>query len=637
MLKFIIILCLLLCSVFVSANKKPVFHHYTTEHGLSHNEVRVIRQAENGMLWLGTQNGLVSFDGYRFTVFKNKRNNSKTICGDKIYSLETSSLNGKIWVGTTVGLCVLDPLSGQSEAFPDTFQIKTNLHKTHIKFLYEDRIGYLWISASSGNYRYSIHHNTMERVFEGKNIKCVYEGREGVFWVCHDGILSRYDRNSDKIVKSYKSNIDHLYTDRFGVLWGVGQNGLYRYLPNLMEFEHLFEVKTKFNTGFNCITEDKNGRLVLGQYGGGISIYDPRLDEISHIIAKPGEVGSLSSDDVYDVYSDQAGVVWVGTQEGLDLYDWSRQRFEKWKHDPDSPKGLANSFVQYIYRDQQQNLWLGTRDGLDRFTGKDKEGMPQFEHYTLGFNQGDLHSNYIAGILVDSKKRLWAASWGNGLNVRYPNGKKWINFRHDENDSCSIASNDVISVLEDRRGRIWVGTLDGLSCLKEDKGKVCFKNYRSNSADSLSLFNHRIFKVFEDSRGRIWLASIDGGLSLMHEETDGKIWFQRFTHDPNNPKSIVDNEVFVIFEDSKQRLWIGTSPKGFCRVLETPDRKGQSNFSFVSYQEKDGLPDNEINGILEDSFGFLWISTNKGISRFNPEDETFVNYSEYDGVLKGKF
>ncbi len=631
---------LLLCvfSISVLGNRKPVLHHYTTEDGLFHNEIRLIRKAENGMLWLGTQNGLSSFDGYRFNVYKYDSNNPNSICSDKIYALETSS-TGLVWVGTTIGLCALNPLTGSSEAFPDTFDIETQLSTSFINTLLEDRSGYLWISCNTGNYRYSVNHNTMEEILPKKHVKSYYEGREGIFWVCHGRVVSKYDRKTDKILVSYPYNISKLYTDRFGVLWGVGDNGLYRYMPGKSDFEWVSHVKSSLRSGFDSIGEDKDGRLLLGVYAGGVTIYDPKNNEVSHLIAYPEEQYALSSNDVYDIFSDESGVVLIGTQEGLDVYDWSRQRFLKWNHSPDNPDGLSNSFIQYIYRDQKKQLWLGTRDnGLERLKSDANIVAPSFEHFPPGNAYGELSGNYITGILEDSKDRFWVASWGGGLNLKESGSDQWINFRNNKNDESSISNNGVISILEDRRGRIWVGTLGGLNRLvSDDEGEYSFKNFKHIPDDSLSISRNGIFKVFEDSKGRIWLAVTEGGLNLIQEEAEGKVWFKHFRHDPKNPRSISNDEVYIIFEDSKHRLWVGTSLKGFNRVFEEVDSDGKSKFWFKSYQEQDGLSDNEVNAILEDDFGYLWISTNSGISKFDPESETFVSYAEYDGVLKGKF
>lgn len=622
----------------VLAETNPVFHHYTTEDGLFHNEIRLIRKAHDGMLWLGTQNGLSSFDGYRFTVYKHNDNVPNSICSDKIYALETSA-TGNIWVGTTTGLCVLNPITNKASSFRDTFAISTNFENDNIHNLFEDRSGYLWISCSSGNYRYSVYNHTLEKFFAGKSVKSFYESSEGSFWICHDGEVSKYGRDSGKILECYSTDIDKLYNDRFGVLWGVGSAGLYRFMPGEARFELLSHVAHPLKTGFECIAEDREGNLFLGSYGGAITIYSPTTDEAKYLLANPSLQSGISSNDVYDIYGDEAGVVWVGTQEGLDVYDWSRQRFIKWKFEPDNPVGLSNSFIQTIYRDKNGFLWLGTRDrGLEKLKKGSSLYNPQFEHYPAKLDNSGIAGNYVACVLHDSRDRFWVASWGGGLSLKEKESDRWIRFRRNTESGNTIAGNSVISVIEDRRGRILVGTLSGLSVItKSGNNSFIFTNYFPENGNEKSISQKDIFKVFEDSKGRIWVGMNNGGLDLMHEEMDGSVWFEHFRHNAEDPTSISNDEVFVIFEDSKQRLWVGTSFAGFNRVIETVDEKGKSTFSFKSYKEKDGLGDNEVNAILEDDFGSLWISTNKGLSCFNPEDETFINYSEYDGVLKGKF
>lgn len=629
---------LLLFSLSVFSEIEPIFHHYTTEDGLFHNEIRLIRKARNGMLWLGTQNGLSSFDGYRFTVYKHDANNSNSICSDKIYALETSAA-GEIWVGTTSGLCILNPVTEKARAFKDTFNVKSNIENDYVRCLLEDRSGYLWISNSSGNYRYSVYNNTLEPVLNRVEVDNYFESREGNFWICHGNEVSTYNRNSKIIIKSFPVDIDKLYNDRFGVLWGVGPEGLFRFMPGKGKFELLKAIVHPLKKGFKCIAEDKDGDLFLGNYGNGITIYSPKTNEVNYLRAEPNAQYAVSSNDVYDIFSDEAGVVWIGTQEGLDVSDWSRQRFIKWKHHPNQAAGLSNSFIQSIYRNKQGELWLGTRDnGLEKLKSESSISIPEFEHFPSKDNFEGISGSYVAGMMEDSKQRFWVASLGGGLSMKTDGSTKWKHFRNNLSDANSIAGNEVVSVLEDRKGRILVGTLSGLSIvLEEINGNYCFKNYTAKTDNKRSLSGNAIFTVKEDSKGRIWIGTNNTSLNLMHEELDGEIWFEHFWHNSEDSTSISNNEVFVVFEDSKQRLWVGTSSLGFNLVIEEPDENGKSSFSFKSYTEKDGLADNEVNAFLEDDFGYLWISTNKGISRFNPDKETFDNYSEYDGVLKGKF
>ena len=636
MKKVFTIILLLVMTLSASAEKNHVFHHYSTKDGLFHNEIRLIRKARNGMIWLGTQNGLSSFDGYRFKVFKHKDTDPNSICSDKIYALETSA-NGNIWVGTTTGLCVLNSLTGKAHSFKDTFAIQSNFENDYIHTLLEDRSGYLWVSCSSGNYRYSIYQNTLEKVFEGKSVSSYYESNEGSFWVCYNGKVGKYDRNNNSIIKTYNASITRLFNDRYGVLWGVGPLGLYRFMPGKGQFELIENLQHPLRRGFSSIAEDREGNLFLGEYGGGLTIYSPSGNTHQYLAANSKLQNSISSNDIYDIFSDETGVVWLGTQEGLDVFDWSRQRFIKWKTEPTRTDGLSNSFIQSIYRDKKGRLWLGTRDkGLERLKEESSLHNPSFEHFPPSNNSG-MKGTYIADMLEDSQGRIWVASWDGGLNLKVKGSSSWINFRSSSESANSIENNTVTSVIEDRKGRILVGTLGGISIITGQKDDLIFTNYRPEQNNKKSLGGDSVFKVFEDSKGRIWIGMNNDGLDLMHEELDGTVWFEHFRHHPNDLTSLSNNEVFVIFEDSKKHLWVGTSFAGFNQVIENTNNDGKTSFSFQSYTEKDGLADNEVNAILEDEFGILWISTNKGISRFNPVDKSFVNYSDYDGVLKGKF
>ncbi|WP_460542439.1 ligand-binding sensor domain-containing protein [Echinicola sediminis] len=616
----------------------PVLHHYTTVDGLSHNEVRVMVKSSNGMLWLGTQNGLTAFDGHRFRVFKHNENDSLSICSDKIYSLATGT-SGKIWVGTTAGLCSLDPLTGKSAVFKDTFDIKTNLSSALITHLYEDKEQSLWILTDEGSFRYDIANSKLEKIWEGVQVESFYESRANSFWICHDQQVSLYSRKSGKIERSYAVDINKLYEDRFGTLWGVGTRGLFRFMPSQGKFEWLSEVHHPLKQGFGIISEDRQGRLFLGDYGGGVSIYDPKRGEATYLLSYPDQKSGLSSNDVYDIFNDGTGVVWIGTQEGLDYYDWTRQRFVKWQYDPANPKGLSNSFVQYIYRDRAENLWLGTRDnGLEKLQRAGSLKDPQFRHFPPDCEGNSICGEYVTAIFEDSKGRFWVGTMGGGLNLKQSGDSPWRHFHYEKNSEHALPSNSVTSITEDRKGQLLVGSLGGLSVLNMDEnGDFIFKNYQSDDTVKGSISGNSVFTIFEDSRGRVWIGINEYGLNLMHEDLDGRVWFEHFRHDPEDSNSLSNDEVFVLFEDSKKRLWVGTSTAGFNRVIEEKDKEGKSSFRFKAYTEREGLPDNEVNGILEDDFGFLWISTNNGLSKFDPDSERFWNYSEYDGVLKGKF
>jgi len=281
---------------------------------------------------------------------------------------------------------------------------------------------------------------------------------------------------------------------------------------------------------------------------------------------------------------------------------------------------------------------VGTREGIDQVVFSDGYLKPKVAPVEQKEKElRALKGKYITCIYKDSKNRIWIGTNSNGLYMYRKRSKSLAHFGHSEKDSLSIASNAALSVLEDNLGRMWFGTNNGLSLLNEEKtGEYTFKNFTHSEHKGRSLPLNYIYAVYQDSKGRIWLGMNQGGVALLQEKKE-KIDFLRFVHEPSNPMSLNNNEVFVIYEDTRQQVWFGTSQGGLNVLRENTDPTKGQEYCFESFTELDGLSDNEVNAILEDGSGYLWIATNKGLSKFNAKRGEFVNYTTYDGVLKGKF
>jgi len=632
---------LLLLSVLFSLNvlsQEYDFQHLTTVDGLSHNEVRKIVKDSEGFLWLGTQNGLSRYDGYKFKVYKASNSDTTSLIrGDKIYALGASLK--KIWVGSTRGLSIIDARTGKVLDSEIPNGAVKELKTSFIYSIVSDAKDAVWLSSQAGNFIINAVDYSSIEILKGYYVYSFIEGLEGNMWIGTNKGVVLYSSKTQKILETYGEigHVEDFYIDKFGVLWAAAGNGVYRFVAEKNHFHRIFSKHR-----INAINESKTGDLLFSSYGGGLIVYSRTTESFYRLSANPKNQGSLSSNDLYDVLVDKEGLIWAGTQEGLDVCDWTRHRFKKLIHDPDNANSLGNNFVQTIYKDKEGAFWFGTRDaGLDRVLFEDfNYKKPIYEHFPSDLTDEEaLWGSYISDVHEDDKNRKWIASWGNGLNLYDKKKKTFRHFTHNPDNPNSIASNQVISILEDHLGRIWLGTLGGLSLLIENEdGKITFRNFYHDKYNSKSLIINSIFKVYQDSKNRIWIGMNDGGLSLMHESTIGDIWFENFVHDSNDIHTINSNEVFVVFEDSKKRIWIGTSSAGMNLLLEEVDAKtGEIKYSFKRYSEENGLSDNEVNSLLEDAEGKLWIATNKGFSHFNPETENFINYTTYDGVLKGKF
>jgi signal transduction histidine kinase/streptogramin lyase len=275
---------------------------------------------------------------------------------------------------------------------------------------------------------------------------------------------------------------------------------------------------------------------------------------------------------------------------GVDRFDRQNGSWRHYRYNPDDPGSLSNNFVSAIYKDRSGVLWVGTASGLDRFNPETET----FTHYQAEPDgpPGSL-SNNVRTIYEGGEGEFWIGTKG-GL-YRFDREKEsWSHhYRHDPDDPHSLSNDWVFSFKEDREGRIWIGTLGG-GLNRFDPEKEIFARYQNVPGDPHSLSNNLVMSVFQDREGALWLATA-GGLDRL-----------------------------VLPEEHRDDV---SEAEGFDQGTET----------FTHYREKDGLSNDSVYCVLEDTQGHLWVSTNKGLSRFDPQRETFRNYDVTDGLQSNEF
>jgi signal transduction histidine kinase/CheY-like chemotaxis protein/ligand-binding sensor domain-containing protein len=236
----------------------------------------------------------------------------------------------------------------------------------------------------------------------------------------------------------------------------------------------------------------------------------------------------------------------------------------------------------------------------------------EFTHINTG---NGLSNSTIECIFKDSRDFLWFGT-RDGLN-RY-DGIKFVVYRNNTNDSASVSDNYIRSIFEDSKHNLWIGTANGLDKLDQRTNK--FTRYFFKSSDPTSLSDNTITQIFEDSRNNLWISTA-AGLNLYDQRLNN---FKRFVHHPDQITSIASNQVDCVFEDKQGRVWVGTD-KG----LELFDVRKEE---FKLYLNKSTDADNSIKIIRQDLLGNLWLGTeNGGVSRFNPTEQSFVDFKHHDG------
>src|SRR5271157_2866494 len=538
---------------------------WQTEQGLPQNTIMSTVQTRDGYIWLGTELGLVRFDGVRFTVFD--EGNTPEIKSNIVKAL-VEDHQGRLWIGTQGG-----GLAFLQDGKFTSYTSANGLSNDSVLSLYEDRRGNLWIGTDGGG---------LDRFKDGRFT--VYTTKVGL---ANDAVFS-------------------ITEDRQGSLWIGTHAGLNRLKDGVFT---TYTAKDGLKNAYvKSVREDRQGRLWVATIGGGLSWLDG-----SRFRTYTTQDG-LSSNEVCALYEDSEGSLWIGTSGGLDRFKGGR--FESYA----SKQGLSNDLVWSILEDREGSLWIGTGSGgLNRL---------QDGRFTTFSSQEGLSKDLALPVYEGQDGSLWVGTAGAGLN-RIKDGKittytskdglsddfvfsiagdgdgnLWIGtrkgldrFKNGKFSTYTMAqglpSDIVLVTYVDPSGNLWIGGRGGLSRFQNGK----FTTY--GSKDGLS--NEFVMSIEADREGSLWIGTGGGGLNRFQ---DGK-----FTAYTTN-QGLSSDVVMSTYQDAEGSLWIGTNNGGLNRFKDG---------KFTTYRMRQGLPDDAIFRILEDDNGNLWMSSDRGVFRVSKQ------------------
>lgn len=643
----------------LSAQKQQLkFDHLTTENGLPQEHVFCILQDHRGFLWLGMETGLARYDGYTFKTYRHDPADTTSISSNIIRALYQDE-SGMIWVGTDGGgLCRFDPRTETFATFKYQPQDPGSLSGNRIYGITQDRTGALWVATlgdglnrivfdSLGNGQKNLSINRFQAdpanpfALAEDNIWTIYLDRRQQLWIgTVGGGLDRLDlsspigskpefqhyRHQPAQIESISDNsIKAIFEDHLGMLWvGTEYRGLNRLDPASGKFKRFLANRgTPGSLSHNYVSsilEDDDQNLWIGTNGGGLNLYDPETESFAHYQHLAGDPYSLNGQLVNTIFQDRSGIIWVGmVTNGLNRMDPQKQQIRHFYAVPFQTGSLTSNLVKSIYEDRNGAIWVGTYGGgLSRFYPE----LGTFQHYRqVSANDTD-GSNNVQRIYEDRQGNFWIGTDGGGLYLFDRERKTFRSFNLSPSGKTKLTGNSVWTICEDLRGNLWIGTADGgLNCFR--KGSQEFEHFPHDAKDPNSINGTDVRIIYEDHLGILWIGTYDGGLNRMNP-ADGT--FIRYTNFPEDSTSISNNIITDIFESpSDRKLWIGTFGGGlnlFDRVSTT----------FTHFRESNGLANDVVKSIEEDQDGHLWISTLKGISKFDPGQQVFINYTSSDGL-----
>ena len=602
-----LLLSFLAASVCQAYGGQHNFRHLDSNDGLSANNVKCIVRDRLGFMWFGTKNGLNRYDGSKIKVYN---------CYDEALGRGNNNIgalyedeNSMLWIGTDRGIYRYDPhadIISHVESTADDGVEAGNW----VQRITGDRKGTIWAALpNQGIFRYrdgKVKHFPM--ILSG-NSKPSYAGdicvtSDGNLWVITsgDGIL-KYDDKAERFNRVRSNGND---TD---CLW------------------------------LCCVCESPEGNLIVGTPTGKLFEYNPLTDVITPVpFTRPA--------DTYLRYLECFGdELWIGTQTGLFVYNRRTGETIELKNNPLNPFSLSNNTIYCIYRDNENGAWLGTMFG----------GVNYMPHRKFGFTNYGLHhglsSQLIIGLGQDDKGRIWIGTEDNGVNTLDPSTgaiQRAPGFSPNDNLVLSMTTldnkvytsfarsglkradasgvqmayaadtehnNNVYSYLIDKQGTEWVGM--GLSLFRRMKGENTFSEIPGTAA----LW---IYTLFEASDGTIWIGTMGNGVFKHDPRTDTfKPYVYHQTAD--NTSGLRSNSINSIMEDSRGTIWVSTDRGGLSRYNPETD-------SFETFGIPEGLPDDVVYTVLEDSGNNLWFGTNHGLVRFSPTTGDIRVFTDRDGI-----
>lgn len=628
------------------------FGKLSTRHGLSQSNILCILQDAKGYMWFGTQNGLNVFNGYEIKVYTNIEGNPDAIGSNVVYALcEDSDEN--LWIGTEGG--GLNLFNRDTETFKHFSSEQNHGIVSHqiIRTIYEDQNHILWIDSygggidtydrKNGHVKHYSHQKANNQSLSSNLINVIYGDSKGNIWIGTERKgLNKYNRKKDAFIrypyqqangsihaKSSKflsgDTVNTIYEDRRGNIWiGTWGGGLNLLNPETNEFVYVLNDKSSFTHSDEIvvrgISEDKDGHIWVGFWNQGLIKINHESGKIQRYKHNPNRSSSLGSDIIWTLYTDRSGILWIGTWgDGLNKYVWEDNRFFHVNHEPKESNSLNNNKVTCLFEDRHDTFWIGTLGGgLNRF---DRDTGSYIFYLNDPKNPKSIPNNFVRVIYETKKGDLWIGTDG-GLSLLDRKTGTFLTLKNEPNEYNSLRDNRVYSLCEDEHEILWIGYWQmGVSLFDP-----IYKDFYHYDHQKNALSSNNVWVIYEDSQKHMWCGTTNGLNKIFRPRNH----FIQYKHDGQSGSSISNNGVSDIFEDSKKRLWIGTLGGGLNLYMRDSD-------SFISYKKADGLPDDNIKGIQEDENGYLWISTNFGISRFDPDNQEFQNFTTNDGLQDNEF
>ncbi|WP_299435741.1 two-component regulator propeller domain-containing protein [uncultured Aquimarina sp.] len=597
----VFVACFIVLCLDVSGQAEVTYNikSYNVFNGLSNNWVSDIFQDEDGFMWFATQYGLNRFDGQSYEKYTYTSKNPKSLTGNWVRSILQLS-DGKLYIGTLGGgIDILDPHSGVFENLEELESEKDILMVNNLTKYGKEN---LWISSTSGAYKYTPKSQTLKRVYNKRssNISVLNDGRsliasnEGLFEV-KDTITKKLDLFKGRII----SNILTLSNNKTLVyianeLYSIEEKND-RWVKERLDFDSSYISNA---TDKSFFFQDNRDWIWLA---AGKKIWKFSPDFKTQIVFDAQDLLGYDFSKrlrLLCIFQDRDNDFWIGTNAGA----FQLIENKPFRHPILGAVGNAREIVEC-----EGKMWFTLPDGLytwDKIKGTPLKKISDYRMTSLACASNGavygLFKNEFVGILkIDAKNESVVEQI----------------FESEKMPSSPWR------IIEDANKRLWITHWNHMMVYDTTDGSYFrLKVTKKNIA---------IVDLFLDKKDNLWLATISGGLvklsnaSKFVASSDSN--FKRFVHDKNDDSSVSSNLVMSLHQTNDGKLWIGTD--GGLNRMDIEEEK------FTRYMRDDKMPDDKVLNITSDKNGVLWLSTiSHGITSFNPTTNEFNTYTVEDGL-----
>lgn len=578
-----------------------------------------LAQDRQGFLWIGTQAGLVRFDGSRFEVFRSNPEDPATLGGSYVRSL-LPSRDGRLWVGTfSGGLSVYDPARESFTRYRNDPQNPASLAHDRVEALAEDRSGRIWAATNegvdrldprSGRIDHFRHDPADPRSLLDNPVRSLLMDRTGRVWVGGRGGLQIW-RGEGKGFERVASEpgqpgslaeelVVKLFEDERGRIWiGTTEHGaavvdprtglLQRLLPRPAAADGLSHF---WIYGFAQAAPDE---IWIATFGGGVDVIDPvSLKVIDRLRHDPTLESTPGGDRIGAVLRDRSGVVWVGTWgQGIARHDPATRAFRMLRYSPDRPDGLTHPEVVRALQTRDGTIWVGTNgNGVDLFDRDLRRIGGIGGHRPDPLDPGALSVGAVTCLAEGPDGSVWVATLNGDLHRKRPGAPRFERIAVAQ----GLPGGAIRALTFGPGGELWIGAAEGLARLDPATSKI--EVFRHDPDDPTTLSGMAVESIAFGSDGTLWIGT-DSGLNAFDPKLGKAV---RILSEPGRRDSLPNNWVPDLMVAADGHLWVGTQG-GACILTSWDGRTAR----FERVADRLGRPPAPVESLIQDAQGQVWI------------------------------